>query len=79
MKKAFKETLRIMLRFLLWLWVYLSAKFLIISSFRTFVIEAPWHFAMGALLSLAVLSVLMLAAQLLLVWVRAEKKEENES
>lgn len=79
MKKAFKETLCIMLRFLLWLWVYLSAKFLIISSFRTFVIEAPWHFVMGALLSLAVLSVLMLAAQLLLVWVRAEKKEENES
>lgn len=78
MKTALKETWHIVLRTLPWVFVYEVIMMLVLPGVRTYVFEHLWYCVSGTLGTLAVFYGLIFAAQLVLVWVRAEKKEENE-
>ena len=78
LKTALKETARMMLRVLLGVgvgWVFII---LFIPDLRAFVIAQPWPVIMGTVRIVVVFFVLIMAAQLALVWVRGEKKEEDK-
>lgn len=77
MKKALKETLRIMLRALLGVGIGVVFTLLFLPDIRAYMLAEPWPVIMGTVRIIAIFSVLILAAQLVLVWVRAEKKEEE--
>ena len=77
MKTALKETWRIVLRTLPWELVYMVVMLLVLPGVRTYAFENPWYFASGIFGALAVLCGLIFAAQLVLIWVRAEKEEEE--
>lgn len=77
MKKALKETLRIMLRALLGVGIGVGFTLLFLPDIRAYMLAEPWPIIMGTVQIIAIFSVLILAAQLVLVWVRAEKKEEE--
>jgi len=78
MKTALKETWKIILHTLPWVFVYEAVMLLFLPDVRAYVFENYWYCLSGALGMLAVFYVLIFAAQLVLVWVRAEKKEEDK-
>lgn len=78
MKKALKETLRIMLRTLLGMGIGVVFILLFLPDLRAYMFAEPWPIIMGTVRIIAIFSVLTLAAQLVLVWVRSEKKEEDK-
>lgn len=78
MKKALKETLRIMLRVLLGVGIGVVFILLFLPDLRAYMFAEPWPIIMGTVQIIAQFFVLILAAQLVLVWVRAEKKEEDK-
>lgn len=78
MKKVLKETLRMMLRVLLGVgigWIFIL---LFLPDLRAYMFAEPWPIIIGAVRVIATFFVLILAAQMVLVWVRAEKKEEDD-
>lgn len=77
MKKTLKETLRIMLRALLGMGIGVVFILLFLPDIRAYMFAELWPIIMGTVQIIAIFFVLILAAQLLLVWVRAEKKEEE--
>lgn len=78
MKKALKDTVRLMMRVLLGVGIGLAFILLFLPDIRAYVIAEPWPIIMGIVQIIAIFFVLILAAQLVLVWVRAEKKEEDK-
>ncbi|MBO5340932.1 MAG: hypothetical protein J6A62_08045 [Oscillospiraceae bacterium] len=79
MKKALKETVCIILKTLPWLCGFMAVMLVVLPDVRAYAFENPRYFVSVVLRTLAILYGLMLAAQLVLVWVRAEKKEEDAS
>lgn len=79
MKMALKETWRIVLRTLPWMLLYEVIMLVALPDVRVYVLEHMWNFHSGMLGMIAVFYVLIFAAQLVLVWVRAEKKEEEKA
>lgn len=78
LKTALKETARMMLRVLLGVGIGWAFIILFIPDLRAFVFAQPWPVIMGTVRIVVVFFVLIMAAQLALVWVRAEKKEEDK-
>lgn len=78
MRTALRETWKIILRTLPWAVLYEAVIILILPGIRTYVFENFWYCLSGILEVLALFYVLIFAAQLVLVWVRAEKKEEDK-
>ena len=79
MKTALKESWRIVLRTLPWILLYEAIMLVALPDIRAYVLEHMWSFHSGMLGMIAVFYALIFAAQLVLVWVRAEKKEEEKA
>lgn len=78
MKTALKETWKIILRTFPWTVLYGAVILFIPRGIRTYVLENIWYVLSDVLGILALFYVLIFLAQLVLVWVRAEKKEEDK-
>ena len=78
MKTALKETWKFILRTLPWFVAYEAILLLVLPGLRTYVLENIWYCLSGMFGIPALFYVLVFAAQLVLVWVRAEKKGEDK-
>ena len=78
MKTALKETWNLMRRPLLGMVIGMAFVLLFRADMRTFAVEETGLFLSTVLGVMALFFGLIFAAQLVLLWVRAEKKEEDK-
>ncbi len=73
-----KEQRKKWIRNVIILTIIYAIPYIVIPERRAWVIENPLTILLGLVQAAVLFSVLMLGAYLLLKWVRAEKKEEDE-
>lgn len=73
-----KEQRKKWIRNVIILAIICAIPYIVIPELRAWVIENPLTILLGLVQAAVLFSVLMLGAYLLLKWVRAEKKEEDE-